>query len=156
MPPLWHTAMTEWLEQHSPKFVNSRERGAKDELLHGQAILKLPIDTDNTTLAKIVKMMKAALGIVHGDGSRCKIIFKVLVVGQTFERMVGYCFKDQGRDHFIYTSKNVTEAEIARGIAEHVSLKLNYMDDMIALNKSNLFQRVHEGEGSGGEASSIV
>ena len=33
MPPIWHTSMTEFLEEYSSKFVNSRERGAKDELL---------------------------------------------------------------------------------------------------------------------------
>ena len=144
MPPIWHTSMTEFLEEYSSKFVNSRERGAKDELLHGQAVAAIPVNmTDDKTIRRIVKLMKAALGVAWGDGSGCKITLKVLAVGQTFERMIGYCYKDQGRDHFIATTKNVTEAEIARGIAEHTSLKLNYMDDKIALNKSNLFQRVH-------------
>jgi hypothetical protein len=37
----------------------------------------------------------------------------------------------------------VTAEEIERGIAEHTTLKLNFMDDKLALNKSNLFQRGH-------------
>ena len=143
MPPIWHTSMSEFLDKYASRYVNSRERGAKDELLHGQAVAALPIDTDKKALDRVVKMMKAALGVVWGDGSGCKITFKLLVIGQTWERMVGYCFKDQGLGHFLTTHKGVSDAEIARGIAEHMSLKLNYMDDKIALNKSNLFQRVH-------------
>ena len=38
MPPIWHTSMSEFLDKYASRYVNSRERGAKDELLHGQAV----------------------------------------------------------------------------------------------------------------------
>ena len=78
--------------------------------------------------------MNESLGIVHGDGCGCKTTLKQLVTGQTFSRMVGYVFKDQGLPHFQNVSKNVTQSEIEVGIAEHVTLKLNYMDGKIVVN----------------------
>ena len=143
MPPLWHTSMSEFLDSVSPRFINSRERGAKEELLHGQAVARLPINATDATIKKVVKRMKEALGVTHGDGAGCTITLKELVVGQTFIRMVGYVLKDEGLPHFEKFVKGVTEEEMERGIAEHVSLKLNYMDGRIAINKTNLFQRTH-------------
>ena len=56
MPLLWHTSMSEFLELHSPKFSLSTERGAKEELLHGQGVLLLPIN--EITDAKIKRVVK--------------------------------------------------------------------------------------------------
>ena len=143
MPAIWHTSMSEFLEEYSPRYINSRERGFKNEYLHGQCVCKLPCATDKAALDKVKKEMKRAMGCSDRDGSGCRIELKPLVVGQTFVRMVGYCMKDQGLPHFVMANKNVTAEEIERGIAEHTSLKLNYMDGFIALNRSNLFQRAH-------------
>jgi hypothetical protein len=141
MPPVWFVSMTDFLNENSPAYLNARERGAKQEHLHGQAITKLPCGIDKAECERIKKAMKAALGA--GVGSGCIIDFKPLVTGQTFTRMVGYCLKDQGLPHFLMTSKGVTQEEMDLGIAEHTALKLNYMDGLIPLNKSNLFQRSH-------------
>ena len=141
MPPVWHVSMTDFMNENSPAFLNARERGPKQEHLHGQCIAKLPCGTSKAELERIKKAMKAALGV--GVGSGCIIEFKPLVTGQTFIRMVGYCLKDQGLPHFLMTSKGVTQEEMDCGLAEHTALKINYMDGHIALNKSNLFQRTH-------------
>ena len=47
MPAIWHTSMSEFLEEYSPRYFNSRERGfKKNEYLHGQCVCKLPCATD--------------------------------------------------------------------------------------------------------------
>ena len=46
MPALWHTSMSEFLEEYSPRYINSRERGFKNEYLHSQCVCKLPCATD--------------------------------------------------------------------------------------------------------------
>jgi hypothetical protein len=56
--------------------------------------------------------------------------------------MIGYVFKDDGQGHFKNKSFGVTEQEIKVGKEQHVMCKLNYLDDKIQLNKSNLFVRV--------------
>jgi hypothetical protein len=111
MPAIWHTSMSEYMEEHSPKFLNSRERGLKNEHLHGQCIAKLPIATDKASIEKVKKEMKRAMGCSERDGSGCRIELKELVTGQTFVRMVGYCLKDQGQPHFVMTKKNVSDEE---------------------------------------------
>ena len=70
-------------------------------------------------------------------------MMKVLVEGQTIQRMVGYCNNDANMVHFRSRSKGVSDAMRAAGIAEHVSLRLSFLDDKIVQNKSNMFIKTH-------------
>ena len=74
--------------------------------------------------------------------ARSAIDFKALGVGQTFERMLGYCAKDRGLGHHQELLFGVTEDEILRGIEEHRPLKLNFPHGRIVLGKAQLFERV--------------
>ena len=145
MPPVWFTCVSEFLEKalQSTRFVNGRERGGKMEHLHGQAVYEAHHGADPTTIKKIVKALKLACGTRHGDGSKIGVCLKELGPGQTMIRMAGYCTKDAGKPHHVSYIVGFTDAEIEIGKAEHASLKLNYMDERIPLNKSNFFSRVH-------------
>jgi hypothetical protein len=69
---------------------------------------------------------------------------KELVQGQTFQRMLGYVFKDEGKPHFHNTLfGDITRADVDAGKEEWTSLKLDYMQSKVALNKSNIFTRMH-------------
>lgn len=64
--------------------------------------------------------------------------------GQTFQRMLGYVFKDEGKPHFRNTLfGDITRADVDAGKEEWTSLKLDYMQSKVALNKSNIFTRMH-------------
>ena len=145
MPPIWFTCVSEFLEHalDSKRFVNGRERGGKMEHLHGQAVYEAHHGADAATIKKVVKALKLACGTRWGDGSRIAVCLKELGPGQTMIRMAGYCTKDAGKPHHISYHVGFTDAEIEIGKAEHASLKLNYMDERIPLNKGNFFTRVH-------------
>jgi hypothetical protein len=74
---------------------------------------------------------------------RSKICLKPFGVGQTFQRMVGYCTKDDGLPHYQVRMMGVTDAEIAAGKEEWVTMKLDFLQDKILINKSNLFSRAY-------------
>ena len=115
------------------------------------------------------KAIKEALGTRRGDGMkwcarppvnrpyagapitdccpvpvRSHLACKELVAGQTFQRLLGYVFKDEGKPHFQNTTfGDITRAEIDAGMQEWASLKIDYMDGKIALTKMNIFARLH-------------
>ena len=64
-------------------------------------------------------------------------------VGQTFSRMLGYCHKDAAMPHFKNMNDGITQHEIDIGVEEHQSLKLNFCDDKIMLQKASVFNRAH-------------
>ena len=75
---------------------------------------------------------------------RSHTCIKELVQGQTFQRLLGYVFKDEGKSHFRnHLFGGITRAEVDAGKEEWTSLKLDYMQSKVALNKSNIFTRMH-------------
>ena len=75
---------------------------------------------------------------------RSHLTCKELVTGQTFQRLLGYVFKDEGKPHFQNTTfGDITREEIDAGKQEWASLKIDYMDGKIALTKMNIFARLH-------------
>lgn len=75
---------------------------------------------------------------------RSHLTCKELVTGQTFQRLLGYVFKDEGKPHFQNTTfGDITRGEIDAGKQEWASLKIDYMDGKIALTKMNIFSRLH-------------
>lgn len=75
---------------------------------------------------------------------RCHIACKELAVGQTFQRLLGYVHKDEGKPHFQNTTfGDISRADIDAGKQEWQSLKIDYMDGKIALTKMNIFARLH-------------
>ena len=67
-----------------------------------------------------------------------------MAVGQTFQRLLGYVHKDEGKSHFQNTTfGDISRADIDAGKQEWQSLKIDYMDGKIALTKMNIFARLH-------------
>ena len=75
---------------------------------------------------------------------RSHTCIKELVQGQTFQRLLGYVFKDEGRGHFRnHLFGGISRQDVDAGKEEWTSLKLDYMQSKVALNKSNIFNRMH-------------
>lgn len=143
IPPVWFNMLVDYLKVKAIKFLVARERGGRADNVHLQCVLVGKCLIDKKSIDKIKAEIKAALNIHRGDGSNMSMEFKPAGPGQTLERLCGYCMKDEGLAHHIYEVKNITREEIDRGIDEYKSLKLSFMDDKIALNKSNLFSKAH-------------
>ena len=143
VPLLWHTSFSDWLDEYYNRFVASTERGGRADLLHIQATGAAHHKTDAATYERLKKEIKSLLNITHGSGTRVHICIKPYVAGQTYSRMIGYCTKDQGLSHFVMRRKNTSDEEIEAGKDEHTTLKLDFMEGLIAINKSNLFSKAH-------------
>lgn len=174
VPLAWYHALIAFLQKYGTKGAISLERGNKDEHLHIQVmdtamvcrarararrawmLMRASILLDpcwqavasmkfgEHSIDELVKAIKAAIGTYRGDPFRCSLCTKELVQGQTFQRMLGYVFKDEGKSHFRNTLfGDITRADVDAGKEEWSSLKLDYMQSKVALNKSNIFTRMH-------------
>jgi len=141
VPFAWMSSLNEFLDSLGMRYYIAFERGGIAENLHIQAVITLNVETEK--MKELIKAIKDAIGVRHGDGQKCGVCCKPLVAGQTFERMLGYCAKDEGMPHFRSHSKDVTRQEIDRGKEEYGSMKLSYLDNKIMLTKSNLFNKMH-------------
>jgi hypothetical protein len=62
--------------------------------------------------------MKRHLGILAGGNIQCRIGINYFS-GQTWENMLGYVQKDEGKPHYRFWSIGVTEAERRAGVASY-------------------------------------
>ena len=129
----WHTSFADYADINFSRHITCTERGGRQDWLHIQSTTVGNHKTDAATYERIKKEIKAILNINHGSGTRVHICIKPYVAGQTYSRMIGYCTKDMGLSHFIMRRKNTTDEEIEAGKEEHTTLKLDYMEDKIAI-----------------------
>lgn len=134
-------AACDYFDANMTYYDASTEKGAKEELLHVQAVFGAHVIADEQNIKRIVTELKAAMGVRWGDKSGVKVMVKAFVSGQTKELMIGYVRKDRLMVHFNNRNKNITEEEIKRGIAGHESMAVSYLDNKIILTKQNFFQK---------------
>ena len=84
IPPVWFTSLAEWLEEFSPRFSISLERGGRQQHLHIQGILALPWPKDE--IKELVALLKAILGVRRGDKSGCVIEVRRMLLSTNLSR----------------------------------------------------------------------
>ena len=82
-------------------------------------------------LCLIRNQLKAAIGVRHGDGSGCSVFIKSFAPGQSWQSMLGYVNKDEGKPHYRRVTHNVTNAEIAAGKTSWAVCRLSYEEDRL-------------------------
>ena len=94
-------------------------------------------------LCLIRNQLKAAIGVRHGDGSGCSVFIKSFAPGQSWQSMLGYVNKDEGKPHYRRVTHNVTNAEIAAGKTSWAVCRLSYEEDRLILTKKNLMSALY-------------
>ena len=94
----------------------SIERGDRKQLQHIQGVSRFI--TSETHKDQFRAFMKRHLGILTGGNIRCKIGINYFS-GQTWENMLGYVQKDDGKPHYRFWSIGVTENERRAGVASY-------------------------------------
>ena len=94
----------------------SIERGDRKQLQHIQGVSRFI--TSEAYKDQFRAFMKRHLGILTGGNIRCKIGINYFS-GQTWENMLGYVQKDEGKPHYRFWSIGVTEAERRAGVASY-------------------------------------
>ena len=56
--------------------------------------------------------------------------------------MLGYCLKDEGKDHFDYVAYNISPLELRKGIATHLAESKSWQTNKIVLNKNNIIHHM--------------
>ncbi|KAL1500143.1 hypothetical protein AB1Y20_012814 [Prymnesium parvum] len=69
-------------------------------------------------------------------------MLKKLDARQTFEGMLGYCTKDQGKSHYQLVVHNVPDDEIQRGRSQSNAMRQNFEQNYVSIKRGNLFQLV--------------
>jgi hypothetical protein len=143
LPLIMYTQICDWLDTRMELHSTSTEIGPKAGHMHLQNVSEGHMLTGIEGIKLFVKEIKNVCGVRHGDASGIAVCMKELVDGQTIQRMVGYTFKDRNLSTFRNRLKNVSQAMVDAGIAEHASLKLHYCDEKIMLTKANLFNKAY-------------
>jgi hypothetical protein len=141
--PGWINMFGNWLVARAAAGFGSLEVGKKQEHLHIQAIARVAWDglaVSASQLNALRNQIKASLGVRRADGSGCTISIAPFAPGQTWQPMLGYVTKDEGKSHYRCARLNVTDAEIAAGKTAWATCKLSYEEDRLVLTKKNLFQ----------------
>ena len=97
--------------------------------------MQLPV-VNGSELMRLYQVSRIAC-VLSFMSCRSHTCIKELVQGQTFQRLLGYVFKDEGKSHFRnHLFGGITRAEVDAGKEEWTSLKLDYMQSKVALNMS--------------------
>ncbi|CAN0344727.1 unnamed protein product [Ectocarpus sp. 12 AP-2014] len=140
-----HPAVCTYFDKFSDRYVASIERGPENSNLHIQAVATLSInkkfDNNNRLNAAMRKHLRDHAAL---DGrERFKIVIKPLENTQTFDCMVGYCSKDEGRSHYKTKRKGVTRTEANVALAEYrVRQRRVLTDNRTDLGKKNFWPAV--------------
>ena len=101
--PGWINMFGNWLIARAAAGFGSLEVGKKQEHLHIQAIARIAWDglaVSAPQLNALRNQIKAALGVRRADGSGCTISIAPFAPGQTWQQMLGYVTKDEGKSHY--------------------------------------------------------
>ncbi|MCO5553829.1 hypothetical protein L7F22_007355 [Adiantum nelumboides] len=99
----------------------------------------------SSLLVAINKMVKNYLGwgkaLSPGGVVLCHALTQRRL--HTFEGMVGYCLKDDGRPHFQVMQHNITIDQINKGIELYMLHGSDEAKNMVCLMPANIFKRAH-------------
>ena len=141
--PGWLQMFGNWLNARAAAGFGSLELGKKQGHLHIQAMARIAWDglaVSQSQLLALRNQIKGALGVRRADGSGCTISIAPFAPGQSWQPMLGYVTKDEGKSHYACVRLNVTDAEIAAGKTAWATCRLSYEEDRLVLTKKNLFQ----------------
>jgi len=131
-----------FLERRCLRGMFATERGGKLQHLHIQGVIELKLQTGR----EVRKLLILAMGWETAATKPPLGMIMVKVLSQqglhTFLGLVGYCVKDERRDHFQIVAKNITEADFNKGRSEYVLYGKVDESDRVELNVKSLMPRM--------------
>jgi hypothetical protein len=141
IPDNWFERAQCWLNEYCEEGAVAVEAGGRAKHLHVQGILGMHAKTDKESHARLVRFFREYVPIARGSKGtvQCKPIQRT----QTFDLMLGYVQKDEGRPHYKVHFKNVDEARAAAARKAHQSVRIDPTAGRRLLNKSNIYKEMY-------------
>lgn len=139
-PIHWLHRLHAWMEQNHLEGIASLEKGSRNQKLHIQAAVRLPLGTTTIDVAKLKKHLKEFFPISTEDASKFQI--KPFSEGQTWVHMLGYCQKDFGKPHYQMRSSFISEADLEAARAAYADIQPIATDDRIVLYPKSMQDRI--------------
>lgn len=140
IPDYWYDRARIYATEYAKEAIVSLEAGGKQQRHHVQGCLGLHAEQTQEGAKKLLAHFKDFIPVQRGSGAA--VVLKPCSAGQTFELMLGYCMKDEGKPHFRKHLVGVTEEQASAARRAHQAVHIDPTAGRRMLTKTNIMREM--------------